>query len=151
MQEVTCINEATYSNNLTRGKRYDIVGLDEQKKQVRIKGDADRMRWYPLYCFNFNDDPIPLLQTFSIDDPDQIIDSTEVSITFSTGEVRWCLFITPTTLAKSGDYVPDTQIQFHYSNKHLIIINEITSEIIQKTLHYLDTRNKLIECTFPLR
>jgi hypothetical protein len=149
MREVTCICESVYSNNLSRGKRYLVTDIDWIKQQVRIKGNL-RTRWYPVYCFDFDNRPVITIQSYTIDDPirDPSKAAIEVTITFTSGEQRFCLFMTPSALAESGDWMPETNL--HYGSKHLIICNQITAENIDKVLHYIDSQNELIECSIPL-
>ena len=56
MIEVTCIIESVYSHALTRGKRYMVLQADETKRQVKVRGDGGRARWYPMYCFDMTGD-----------------------------------------------------------------------------------------------
>lgn len=154
MLEITCINVANYPNALTRGKRYELLEISENQEQVRLYGDNNRKRWYPANLFDFENRLVPMLELFCLDDlelSDNPFNSDmEVTVKLSTGELRWCLFSTPNFLAQSGNFVPGTQARFHYNMPHLIVINQITPEIIEKTLRYIDTQNKLIACTLRL-
>ena len=154
MKEATCISEAVYSHALTRGKRYDLHEIDRRKQQVRIEGDHKRFLWIPMYCFDFDNQPVVQMMLYCIDDPDKIQDQhiamTEVTIKMSTGELRWCIFATPGHLAQHGDWIPETKVRFHFSMRHTIIINEITYVLIEKVLRYIDSQGELIECTLPL-
>jgi len=148
-REATCINESVYSDALTRGKRYSIVEINSDKEQVRAVGDHNRTRWFPLYCFDLENKPVPMLLFYSIEDDLQVDACVEVNIKLSTGALRWCWFCTPTAFQTNGDMVPDTDIRFHYGNQHTIIVTELSYEVIDYILKYMDSRNKLLDCTLP--
>jgi hypothetical protein len=150
--EVTCISEATYPDALTRGKRYKLLALDEAKEQLQLVGDNQRTRWYPVQLFDFENHIVATLQSYTVDD--QIIDRNnavvEVTVKLSTGELRWCIFATPRALTANGGWIPNTKVRWHYGNRHIIIANEITNDLIEIMLNHLDTQNELINCTIPL-
>ena len=155
MKEITCISQSIYPAALTRGKRYKLVKFADNKRVVRIRGDNNRTHWYPAICFDFENQPVPMLQLFSIDDPHLFGNSkngyTEVTIKFSTGELRWCNFATPSYIAYHHDgWIPGSSITFSYNNQHLIITNEITYYLVEQILKRLDSQNELIKCTLPL-
>ncbi len=56
---VTCIDIATFSNALTRGKKYEVLASDDETRKVKVRGDNGRVRWYPLYCFASAEEPLP--------------------------------------------------------------------------------------------
>jgi hypothetical protein len=118
---------------------------------VRLEGDNKRIRWFPIYCFDQIDCPVLTFKEYHIDD--QITSdknqAVEVSVIFSNGESRWCIFATPDALAKSGDWIEGTKIHFHYCNRHIIIAEELSEDLIGRMLTYIDSQGKLIECTIP--
>ena len=71
----------------------------------------------------------------------------EVEVTFTSGEKRWCYFMTPSALASCGDCIPDTRIRFHYGALHMIVVSELNQEVIRKGLDHLDCKGELRECT----
>lgn len=153
-QEATCIKESTYSDALTRGKKYEIIEINHGTMQIRIRGDNDRIRWYPLYCFDLENKPVPKLMFFSVEDIDDVLKNptdawTEVNIRLTTEDLRWCWFGTPSALARTGDIISDADVRFHYGNKHTIISNKLSYEIIEYILKQMDAQNELLDCTLP--
>jgi len=155
LKTITCINVASYRNALTRGKRYEMLEINDGQGQVRLFGDNGRKRWYPANLFDFENNPISILERFCLDDPDPLDDpfnaSMEVTVKLSTGELRWCLFVTPKVLTQNGEFVPGTAVRFHYDIPNLIIVNEITPEIIENALKHIDSQNLLIRCSLALK
>ena len=52
MNDVICVSEGVYGRALSRGKRYPVLGIDVEKRQLRIRGDNRRTRWFPSGCFD---------------------------------------------------------------------------------------------------
>ena len=152
MDSVVCISESIYHDALTRGKQYEVLEVDSEKHQIRIRGDNEQCRWFPMNCFDFGNRPVSIMTGLTIDDPIKPGDESlvEVTVSFSTGERRWCLFGTPAALSNGGSFIEDTRIRFHYANRHLIIADVLTEALIERILHYIDSQNELIECSLPL-
>ena len=152
MSEMICVSESVYRDALTRGKKYTVVAIDDKKRQVRIKGDNGRTRWFPTYCFDQSDRSIATLITFHLDDPIRPHEDLpiEVTVELSNGEQRWCIFATPSTLVSYGDWINGTQVPFHYGNRHIIIARELSEDFIGRMLHYIDSQGELVECTLRL-
>jgi len=152
MVEVTCISVSNYAHALTRGKRYTVVATDE-KGQIRLRGDNNRTRWYPGGIFDFENRPVPMMVSFTIDDPIEDDYFVEVTVTLSTGEQRYCVFVTPYTLANYGGQtiIAGRQIRLHYGNANLIIVSELDAELIEAILRVIDSQNELMECTTQMR
>ncbi len=152
MNELVCICESVYEQLLTRGNRYTALAMDDEKRQVRIKGDNGRIRWFPIHCFDKGDRPVTSLVKYQLDDmiapsQDRII---EVTVHLSDGEQRWCIFATPAALASCGDYIDGTQVRFHYCNRHVIVAGELSEDLIGRMLRYIDSQGELAECTLSL-
>lgn len=152
MSEVVCISESVYRGALTRGKHYSVLAADPDARQFRVRGDNGRARWFPAYCFDRGDRPVPVLAGFQLDDSiepgeDLLI---EVTVQLSSGERRWCVFATPAALASCGDWIEGTEISFHYHNRHIIVAGRLSEERIERVLRYIDAQGELIECTLPL-
>ncbi len=152
MNELVCIRESVYEQLLTRGSRYTALAMDDEQRQVRIKGDNGRVRWIPSNCFDKSDRPVITLVKYQLDDtstPSQ--DKTiEVTVNLSDGGQRWCIFATPEALASGGDYIDGTQVPFHYCNRHVIVAGELSEDLIGRMLRYIDGQGELAECTLPL-
>lgn len=152
MSEVVCVSQSVYRDALTRGKRYTVPSIDEEKRQIRIKGDNGRVRWFPAYCFDQSERSVPLLTAFHLDDairPDEDL-PIEVTVELSNGERRWCIFATPSALASCGDWVEGTKIPFHYGNRHVIVSRELSEDLVGRILNYIDAQGELVECTLLL-
>lgn len=152
MNELVCVSESVYRTALTRGRHYMVLANDGEKRRVRIKGDNGRIRWFPAYCFNHSDMPVPTLATFHCDDPitphkDLPI---EVTVELSNGERRWCIFATPSALACCGDWIEGTNVPFHFGNRHVVVAGELSNDLIERMLRYIDRQGELLECTLPL-
>lgn len=156
MAEATCISISSYRGALTRGKRYDILERDHERAQIRVVGDNGRARWFPTACFDFSNHPLAMMHLYCVEtppeaqDPDDWNGWTEVTIKFSNGEFRWCIFITPQQLSQGIMTVPGTDVPWAYRNHHLIIMNEISDELIDAALREIDQQGDLIDCTKPL-
>ena len=71
----------------------------------------------------------------------------EVEVTFKSGEKRWCYFMTPAALSVCRDYVPGTDVRFHYDQNHMIVVSAIDEDIIALALKHLDSEHLLHKCT----
>jgi hypothetical protein len=119
-----------------------------------------------------------VLESFRIDDPivNTDDDYVEVTIILSDKSHRWCFFMTPAYLNKAlGGYHPDAKtrlvsklsITSHtlvgeslvakdatqfgmLSAPHMILVSQLSEEIIAETLRYLDQYGELEQCTKPL-
>jgi hypothetical protein len=173
----TCIDQASYSSALTRGKQYTVLAYDAAKQQFRVQGDNGRRRWFPALCFDLTGQPCPIMQSFSIDDPihDPQHDCIEVTVRLSDGQVRWCFFVTPRWLVTALTQGPppkqvekhglqlteltylDTTLeaedgtQFGLINvPHMIVISDLSEATLARALGYIDSQNDLAACTLPL-
>jgi hypothetical protein len=141
-----------YRDALTRGKRYAVLAADDKMRQVRIKGDNGRIRWFPAYCFDQNNWSAPTLTTFCVDDPIRAEEALpiEVTVELSDGERRWCIFATPSALENCGNWIEGTEVPFHYGNRHIVVAKELSEDLIFRMLQYIDSKGELVECTLPL-
>ena len=152
MTELVCVSESVYRDALTRGKLYTVFAFDEQNRQVRIKGDNGRIRWFPAYCFDQSHRSVLTLATFHLDYPIRSDEDLPIEVTaqLSNGERRWCIFATPSVLARCGNWVEGTEVPFHYGNRNIIMAKELSKDLIERMLHYIDSQGELVECTLPL-
>ena len=150
MDKITCICVSVYAEALTRGQQYTI--LNQKEKQYQVQGDNGRVRWFPTYCFVEGEVSVPVLTHFQLDTSleSALEICLEVTVTFSTGEKRWCWVATPAALSRCGDWIEGTTIPFHYGIPHLIIAAEVNEELIERMLRYIDSQGRLLECTLPL-
>lgn len=143
---------SVFGQAISRGKRYPVLAADAAKRQVRIRGENGRTRWYPMGCFDMNGMDVPVLESFQILDAigpgqDQFI---EVDVHLSNGQHRWCWFATPKALANNGDWIEGTTIPFHFGNRHVIIAGELSEELIGLMLRHIDSQNALLDCTIEV-
>ena len=144
---LACKCISVYEDALTYGRRYDVV--DSKEDKIRIKNDVGRTRWYPKYCFDLSGKDVRLLTSIHIDDPLPSRFPVEVTVKLSKGYSRWCWFATPRMLANCGDELAGTKVRFHYSHI-MIVVSEISEEIIEKMLRHLECQGELMQYTKAL-
>ncbi len=149
MREIVCINEGVYSGALTRGTHYSAQAEDAGKRQVKVRGDNGRVRWFPTYCFDLEGrEPVTMVGMTLLDDPeDAETRSVEVDIELSTGERRWCWFTTPKGLAEVLQERFESGDLLMYGAPHLIIVSALSKAMIEEALDYIERHDKLLDCT----
>ncbi|MBG9452636.1 hypothetical protein ABE61_00680 [Lysinibacillus sphaericus] len=55
-KNLICRTSGVYSDELTRGKLYKVIDMNNDKEMVRMKCDNGRLRWFLLFHFNVNSD-----------------------------------------------------------------------------------------------
>jgi hypothetical protein len=148
-RRITCECVGIYERALTRGKDYDLLDQDAPKQRVRIHGDNDRTRWYPMSCFDINRAAAPTLVHWRFDDPvtDPTNDFVEVSMDLSDGTRRWCIFVTPAYLRSWLER--SSQCPGIHSH-HMIIVSKLTVSAVDCTLACIDQQGELIGASLPL-
>ena len=74
----------------------------------------------------------------------------EVTLTLDDGTSRWCFFMTPAAFVSAGDWVPGTHVRFHCGAPHMIVVTEISADIVGRVLRHLDDTGELLSSTrFP--
>ncbi len=88
---------------------------------------------------------------YTIDDPisDPLTDTVEVTIDFG-GHKRWLFFITPLQLSAIGDCVEGTTVRMHLGELHMIVVSELTTEVIDRVLRQLHEEGQLEGRTISL-
>ena len=71
----------------------------------------------------------------------------KVVVELQNGQRRWCFFMTPQALSCCGDWLPDSQVCVHYGAPHMIVVSEISREIIVKALKNIEEAGELELCT----
>ena len=74
----------------------------------------------------------------------------EVTVTLADERRRWCFFMTPAALSACGDYVPGTRVRVHLGEPHMIVVREITVDVIASVLRELESTGELEKRTLPL-
>jgi hypothetical protein len=144
--EVTCCCVSVYEDALTYGRKYAIIGANEDN--LRVENDAGRRGWYPRYCFELSGGDVPRLASFHLDDPLPAEIPVDVSMELADGSKRWCWFATPRMLERCGDHVPGTEVHMHYCG-HMIILSEISEQLIEAALRHLERQGELLDYTVP--
>ena len=93
--------------------------------------------------------PVPSLKSFEIQDPLDKPEqgAVEVIVQLDDGSDRWCFFFDPERLSLVGDWVDGTQVRLHLGVSHMIVVSELSSDIIGRVLHQLDGDGSLMEHT----
>jgi hypothetical protein len=93
-----------------------------------------------------------LIRSYRIDDDLETADSggIEVSIVLTDERRRWCFFMTPAALAACGDFVEGTRVRVHLGELHMIVVSEVTVEVIERVLRELDRAGELERRTIPI-
>ena len=88
---------------------------------------------------------------YTIDDPitDPLTSSVEVTIDFE-GQRRWLFFTTPHCLASVGDFVEGTPVRLHLGERHMIVVSELSENIIDRVISSLHASGELLSRTFPV-
>ncbi len=74
----------------------------------------------------------------------------EVVFELEDGHCRWCFFMTPEALSNAGDWVPGTQIRFHYDAPHMIVVSDISKDVICRVLSHLAEEGALERCSLAI-
>ena len=92
------------------------------------------------------------LRSYTIDDDLRNADTgaVEVTLTLLDERRRWCFFMTPDALQAAGDFVDGTEVRFHIGERHMIIVNELSRDIIERTLRHLANNGLLERHTLPV-
>lgn len=89
--------------------------------------------------------------SYTIDDEitDPLACSVEVTIDFGE-QKRWLFFATPQLLASVGDRVAGTQVRVHLGERHMIVVSELSTAIVDAVLRELHTTGELESRTLAL-
>ncbi len=76
--------------------------------------------------------------------------AVEVYVTLTDGKKRWCFFHSPETVRNCGDLLNGTKVRIHYGAKHMIIVSELSKDVIRQTLNQIDAAGEIIEFTMAI-
>ena len=141
---ITCLSVGVYEDALTRGKHYEVLQMDNRKKQIRIRGDNQHIRWFPMILFDLTGSSAPTLTEWWLLNPPHENIWTEVGIRLSDGTYRFCLFATISKVERMltlSDPLPG----MWYAN--LIIVHTEADEFYTEMLTYLDQHGQLIQAS----
>ena len=93
-----------------------------------------------------------MIRSFSIDDDLAAADqaAVEVTVTLTDEQRRWCFFITPAALLVAGDLLEGTETRVHFGEPHMIVVSDVTRDVIERVLRQLEADGKLVRRTLPL-
>lgn len=148
----TCACVGVYAHALTYGSAYPILAHDVDKRQVKVRGDNAKARWYPDHCFDLSGQRVVKLVHMTIDGPvDDGCNTVDVVLEFSDGQRRWCYFVTPECLSHLGGaaQVGDERL-LSYRSPHMIVVSAINGEIIDQSLTYIESQGELLAASMPI-
>ena len=154
-----CARVADYANALCRGNTYEV--LDGNERNVKIRTEEGRMRWFPRTCFVPAGTALWCLADFRIgaDVEAACCVQTDVTVVLKLDgfeqvqtEARWCYFVTPEYLRqrfeeKAASNEAILPVQLGLNGMVLPVLNH--SSIVQ-ALRYLEAQDQLYVCTEPL-
>ena len=93
-----------------------------------------------------------MIRSYRIEDDLAAVDTRaiEVSIVLADERRRWCFFLSPAAIAACGDFVEGTNVRVHLGELHMIVVSEVTVEVIERVLGELDKCGALEGRTLPL-
>lgn len=152
MEEIICIDISNFTNALPRGRTYEVLAKDIEKRQIRIKGDNERVRWYPQYCFSSDREHLWTLKSIIMEDDvtSASCDTTDVTLVLNQGndEIRrWCYFLTTAYVYRVFSRNATEPLLI---GRHGIFLPMLSEDAIRKAIDYLLDHNQLEGCTLPL-
>ena len=159
MGHVRCARVADDAAALSRGNTYEV--LDGNERNLKIRTEEGRVRWFPRTCFVPVDTPLWYLVDFRIgaDVDAEPCAETEVTVVLQQGEsepvhsvTRWCYFVTPEYLRQRFERQaslnePILPMQLGLNGMVLPVLNHSN---IAQALRYLERQDQLSVCTEPL-
>lgn len=146
-----CIQEGEFSQTLTRGRRYPIIAVYDEKERVYIQADNGKKAWFPFTCFKMDDEASPTFEQITVERlvSGPIEHSMRATLRMPSGERRWCWFATPRILAKSSEFIEGTYIWLHYDNANLILLSALSEESARQAIDHIHQNGDLFACTLP--
>jgi hypothetical protein len=94
-----------------------------------------------------------VLRSYRIDDDIRTAGqaAVEVTVTLADEQRRWCFFITPAALATAGDFVEGTEVRIHLGEPHMIVVSELSRDVVERVLRQLEIGGELVRRTLPLQ
>ena len=159
MGHVRCARVADYAAALNRGNTYEV--LDANERNVKIRTEEGRVRWFPRTCFVPMGTPLWYLVDFRIEanvEAEPCV-QTEVTVVLQQdesepvhSETRWCYFVTPEYLrlrfeeqAASNEAILPMQLGLNG-----MVLSVLSHSSIAQALRYLEMQDQLSVCTEPL-
>ena len=150
-QPATCKCVSIYSDALTRGLKYKVIEIDDEKQQVRIRGDNNRTRWFPFYCFDLTGADVPEIESIWIEaeelPPDEwnpLTGDTDVTVKLTDGTFWVASFF---TYQRIRTIVADFKISGeclhgkYFWVSDMILVDEVSRERIEEVVKHLLSEN----------
>lgn len=153
--EVTCKIANSYPCVLTRGKKYKVIDVNEDKTLIRIVSDNGRRRWFSYYDFDLEGKEIHMLIDWKFDDNIELVERddylTWVKVSFNLSDYtkRWCKLLTPKLLSKILNQPNVNFPGMHIPN--IILVRSFEIQDVDKVLKDLDDNNELIEASLEFK
>lgn len=150
---ITCTCAGVYA--LKRGKQYELLAHDTEKDQVRLRGDLERIRWFPAHHFDLSGGSVPVLADWCFDDPviserngwDETYNWVNVTLTFDDATQRWCQMAPPEYIrGLMTHHLADPMV---YA-KNLIIVRDLVMATVSQVLAHMDQQGELLEFSLSL-
>lgn len=145
---ITCKAVGVYPDALTRGKEYEVLG-DRADGAIRLRGDNDRVRWFPGDLFALDGSPVPTLVRWWFEHEPAALPGDDgqedVEFELSDGSVRWCSFATPAHLRTLVEQaIPG------FWSPTLVVVRRLAPEDIEAMLRHLDQQGELTRASNPM-
>ena len=73
----------------------------------------------------------------------------EVDLEMEDGSKRWCFFVLADGVKNYGDFINGTKVRVQYGAKHMIVVSDISEEIIKTFINEKASNGELLDCTEP--
>lgn len=153
MEIVVCLDGGLYPGVLTEGKEYRVISWAEPKTRIQLRDDGGAVQWVPRCFFDVSRTSAPvLIKATPRDELEDDVDpsSFAVDIELSDGTSGWCFFTTPAALSELVETTVGDGDLHMYGEPNMIVVSDITQEIIDDTLAYLNTNGLLPSCIVPI-
>jgi hypothetical protein len=90
--------------------------------------------------------------TLRIDDPPEEAGriAIEVTIQFDDGSRRWCFFVQKDAVGEFGDLIDGTQTRVLYGAKHMVVVPEVTEDVIRRFVKMVYEQGELENVTLSV-
>lgn len=152
---ITCTTEGIY--DITQGRSYPLLALDEENGRVKLRADNGRVRWFPVPYFDLHGDvSVPLLARWQFDQPVTDIATggtekdnlVEVSFMMTNHTRRWCFFVTPLYLQRLMQERSPEQGLYAC---HMIVARDLRVATVDSILREMDRQGSLLRHSLLLR
>lgn len=144
--EVTCLSIGVYGHALRRGDVYQV--RKEQAGKYRVMGRHGKAIWVAKEYFQKGRVKLPMLESWIFDDDPDETNFVELTLTLNDGSRRWCSVTAPQKLA---DHYREEHVEpFGIFDPHLLIMETLDPDAMQKMLIHLENRDELLQATMPL-